>query len=336
VDVHRFRGRDGHELAYREIGSGRPLVLLHGFTGDSAQWIDSGPARLFADHGFRVILPDLRGHGQSTHPRYHPHAREECDAGACAGCHADARAGADADTRAGCRSGGGAEDRLDHPDVPAGYHPDARLGYRSGARAEDRPDLRGGCHADVCGGYYADVLADDGLALVEQFGDADLGGDYDLGGCSLGGRVVLRMLARVARPGRAIVAGQGLTAVTAPRANGLRDVLTALVNGDPPPDAGAAYWIKQGGNDPEELLRVLDTHVPTPEAALRQITTPTLVMIGDQDNANADELAAALPNGQFVRVPGDHYTSLGGSEFAEVALGFLNARRNVTQASTVR
>jgi len=274
VDVHRFRGRDGHELAYREIGSGRPLVLLHGFTGDSAQWIDSGPARLFADHGYRVILPDLRGHGQSTHTKHHPHT----------GHHRHARAGCGADARAGCD---------------------------------------------------ADVLADDGLALVEQFGGCGLEGDYDLGGCSLGGRVVVRMLARGARPGRAIVACQGLAAVTAPRADGLREVLTALVDGDPPPDVEAAYWIKQGGNDPEELLRVLDTHVPTSETALRQITTPTLVMIGDQDNANADELAAALPNGQFVRVPGNHYTSLGSPEFAEAALGFLNARRNVTQASTV-
>ncbi|MFD1049512.1 alpha/beta fold hydrolase, partial [Kibdelosporangium lantanae] len=81
---------------------------------------------------------------------------------------------------------------------------------------------------------------------------------------------------------------------------------------------------------------VLDTHVPTSEATLRQITTPTLVMIGDQDGANADQLAATLPNGRLVRVPGDHYTSLGSPEFAAAALDFLNARRNVTHVSTTR
>ena len=50
------------------------------------------------------------------------------------------------------------------------------------------------------------VLADDGLALIEHLG---LGpGEYDLGGYSAGGRVVVRMLARGAEPGRAIVAAR--------------------------------------------------------------------------------------------------------------------------------
>jgi len=41
------------------------------------------------------------------------------------------------------------------------------------------------------------VLADDALALIGHFG---LGaGQYDLGGYSLGGRIVARMLARAAR-----------------------------------------------------------------------------------------------------------------------------------------
>ena len=57
--VRRFAGRDGLDLAYRELGNGRPLVLLHGFTGDGRQWIDPGPAALLARNGFRVILPDL-------------------------------------------------------------------------------------------------------------------------------------------------------------------------------------------------------------------------------------------------------------------------------------
>jgi pimeloyl-ACP methyl ester carboxylesterase len=35
--THRFPARDGVELAYREIGEGRPLVLLHGFTGSGLQ-----------------------------------------------------------------------------------------------------------------------------------------------------------------------------------------------------------------------------------------------------------------------------------------------------------
>ena len=86
--------------------------------------VDTGIAGRIAGRGYRVILPDLRGHGASARPH-------------------DA----------------------------AAYPPDA--------------------------------LADDGLALIEHLG---LTG-YDLGGYSLGGRTVIRILARGATPGRANVGG---------------------------------------------------------------------------------------------------------------------------------
>jgi pimeloyl-ACP methyl ester carboxylesterase len=64
-----FRGRDGTELAYRELGEGRPLVLLHGFTCSAEMhWIDPGHAVLLAGLGYRVIMPELRGHGDSAAP----------------------------------------------------------------------------------------------------------------------------------------------------------------------------------------------------------------------------------------------------------------------------
>ena len=31
LPVHHFRSRDGLELAYREMGTGRPLILIHGY-----------------------------------------------------------------------------------------------------------------------------------------------------------------------------------------------------------------------------------------------------------------------------------------------------------------
>lgn len=62
-----FRGRDGVRLAYRETGSGRPLVLLHGFfTTGSRAWVSSGHAALLAAHGHRVVMVDLRAHGDSA------------------------------------------------------------------------------------------------------------------------------------------------------------------------------------------------------------------------------------------------------------------------------
>ncbi|WP_269854673.1 alpha/beta fold hydrolase [Streptomyces sp. RPT161] len=247
--VHHFPGRDGLELAYRETGSGRPVVLLHGFTSTGPQWIHHGPAAVLAEHGYRVILPDLRGHGDSSRPH-----------------------------------------------DPACYPPDA--------------------------------LVDDGLALIDWLGLED----YDLGGYSLGGRIVLRMLVRGARPARAIVAGQGLDAINTvtSRTGRYRRVLSALADQETiapgSPEEELAHWINQLGGDPRALRHVLDTLVATPNTALDQVTAPTLVAVGNQDNSHstAQELAAALPDARFARVPGDHFTAFTSPELAAAVLAFLN------------
>jgi pimeloyl-ACP methyl ester carboxylesterase len=56
---------NGAELYYDTAGDGEPLLWLHGFMGAGADWKDifkEAPA------GFRVIAPDIRGHGASTNP----------------------------------------------------------------------------------------------------------------------------------------------------------------------------------------------------------------------------------------------------------------------------
>jgi pimeloyl-ACP methyl ester carboxylesterase len=68
-DVQHFSGRDGVELAFREMGAGPPELLLHGFfTTGSAAWIRSGHAARLASRGHRAIMPDMRGHGDSSRP----------------------------------------------------------------------------------------------------------------------------------------------------------------------------------------------------------------------------------------------------------------------------
>src|SRR5438552_15808002 len=52
-------------LYYSEAGQGMPLVLLHGFPLSSAIWHEQ--QQQLSD-GFRVITPDLRGHGRSPAP----------------------------------------------------------------------------------------------------------------------------------------------------------------------------------------------------------------------------------------------------------------------------
>jgi pimeloyl-ACP methyl ester carboxylesterase len=56
---------NGIEMYYEVTGNGPPLVLLHGFGGSGQDW-----SRVLADYtkDYRVIVPDLRGHGHSTNP----------------------------------------------------------------------------------------------------------------------------------------------------------------------------------------------------------------------------------------------------------------------------
>jgi pimeloyl-ACP methyl ester carboxylesterase len=69
AEVHRWNASDGVELAYHEVGQGRPVILLHGLFSDARMnWIKFGHAGRIAAKGFRVIMPDLRAHGLSGRP----------------------------------------------------------------------------------------------------------------------------------------------------------------------------------------------------------------------------------------------------------------------------
>jgi len=74
AQVHRWTASDGVELAYHELGEGRPVVLLHGLFSDAnVNWIKFGQAQRIAARGFRVIMPDLRAHGLSGRPHEPEH-----------------------------------------------------------------------------------------------------------------------------------------------------------------------------------------------------------------------------------------------------------------------
>jgi len=69
ASVHFWTASDEVELAYHELGEGRPVVLLHGLFSDARMnWIKFGNAERIASKGFRVIMPDLRAHGLSGKP----------------------------------------------------------------------------------------------------------------------------------------------------------------------------------------------------------------------------------------------------------------------------
>jgi pimeloyl-ACP methyl ester carboxylesterase len=74
--THFWTASDGVELAWHELGEGKPVILLHGLFSDAAMnWIKFGHAARIAARGFRVIMPDLRAHGLSGKPHgaeYYP------------------------------------------------------------------------------------------------------------------------------------------------------------------------------------------------------------------------------------------------------------------------
>ena len=51
-------------LFYRDFGKGEPIVILHGLFGSSDNWLSQGK---ILSEKYRVILVDLRNHGQSPH-----------------------------------------------------------------------------------------------------------------------------------------------------------------------------------------------------------------------------------------------------------------------------
>jgi len=65
-----FVSFDGTKIAYTEEGSGIPVILLHGFISSGNSWNQSVLKKDLLDHGRRVIIPDLRGNGNSDQPQH--------------------------------------------------------------------------------------------------------------------------------------------------------------------------------------------------------------------------------------------------------------------------
>ena len=233
ISTHHFEATDGIQLAVHETGEGRPLILIHGYFSDAeTNWIKFGHAALLAEAGYRVIMPDLRAHGQSGKPHDTVH-------------------------------------------------------------------------------YPRDILAEDQFTLIEHLGLTD----FDLGGYSLGGRTVARMLARGCAPRRAVISGMGLLGLTdtGSRAGHFRNVLENIGKHERgSPEFMAEAFLKTSGGDPVALLRILDSFVDTPIEAIKGFDLPVAVICGedDQDNGSAAALTEALPQGTLISVPGNHMSAV--------------------------
>lgn len=65
---HFYTAADGVKVYYEDTGKGYPVLLLHGFTGTGQNWKTSAVYADLTKAGYRLIIPDLRGNGQSDHP----------------------------------------------------------------------------------------------------------------------------------------------------------------------------------------------------------------------------------------------------------------------------
>jgi pimeloyl-ACP methyl ester carboxylesterase len=70
VRLRLYHHSDGARVAYRELGSGPPLALLHSATLSHLEW---EPVVRRLSERFRVVLPDLPLHGDSEDRPRHPY-----------------------------------------------------------------------------------------------------------------------------------------------------------------------------------------------------------------------------------------------------------------------
>jgi len=64
--MNTITAKDGTQIYYKDWGTGRPVVFSHGWPLNADAW--DAQMLFLAQHGFRVIAHDRRGHGRSGQP----------------------------------------------------------------------------------------------------------------------------------------------------------------------------------------------------------------------------------------------------------------------------
>lgn len=189
------------------------------------------------------------------------------------------------------------------------------------------PDLRAHGESEAPhdpGAYPEDVLVEDLKLTVAHLGLTD----YDLGGFSLGARTSVRGVLAGLGPRKLILGGMGLSGLAgwARRSAHFVDAIDrfgTIERGDPAFVAQA--FMKTMKIDRVAARLLLGSVDDTPPDAIARIAMPTLCVCGadDGDNGSAPDLAAALPDGHYAEVPGNHMSSVTYKEMGRAMAEFL-------------
>jgi pimeloyl-ACP methyl ester carboxylesterase len=175
--------------------------------------------------------------------------------------------------------------------------------------------------------YPSDVLVSD----VEQLAKAlnlDPGG-FDLAGFSLGARTAVQAVLAGLAPRRLVLGGMGLEGLGEwqRRSAFFVDAIDRYdeIRSAEDPAYMAKSFMRTMKMDRMAARRLLLSVQDVPLDALDRLFMPTLVVCGadDNDNGSAPALAAALPDGRYVDVPGTHMSSVTQPAFGEAIAEFL-------------
>ena len=152
----------------------------------------------------------------------------------------------------------------------------------------------------------------------------------DVVGYSMGSTIAMWLALTDTRVRRLVVAGHGDT-ITLDKWTGADHVAAGLFaateDGLDETQIGYRRFVENEGGDFVALARVAQTDQGIPAERLVDVTMPTLILTGIDDDmvGPVDGLAAALPNATVIRPPGDHLTAPLQPEFTDALIRFLKS-----------
>ena len=188
-------------------------------------------------------------------------------------------------------------------------------------------DLRGNGRSDkphILEAYQNDAEAKDIIGLMKMLQLKK----YSVMGYSRGAIIASRVLVLNKKVSHTVIGGMGIAFTDT--AWSRRKMFYQALMGEPVPELADVMEnikqnIKKNGLDQLALAYSQGGQPSTSAKEFSKIKSRVLVICGDkdEDNGKAGELAAIIPQANFVTVPGDHGSALRSKEFSSEVISFL-------------